>query len=58
VRYVVLDGSIRGFVEAAYRAVGVRADCNAVEMQSQAIMPNAQSELCNCSSSRPVCYLG
>ena len=26
-------------------------------MRTQAIMPNAQSELCNCPSSRPVCYL-
>ena len=33
-------------------------DSSAVEMCTQAIMPKAQSEISNCPSSRPVCYLG
>ena len=55
---VLTFDAIHGFVEAAWLAVSVRANCNAVEMRTQAIMPKAQLELCNCPSSRPVCYLG
>jgi len=43
--------SVHGFVEAAQHAVGVGTDSNAVEMCSQAIMPNAQSKFYNCLSS-------
>jgi hypothetical protein len=50
--------SVHGFVEAAQHAVGVGTDSNAVEMCSQAIMPNAQSKFYNCLSSWTVWYLG
>ena len=36
--------SVHGYVEVAQHAVGLGTDSNAVEMCSQAIMPNAQSE--------------
>jgi len=36
--------SVHGFVEAAQHAVGVGMDSSAVEMCSQAIVPNAQSK--------------
>ena len=39
---VLTFDAIHGFVEAAWLAVSVRANCNAVEMRTQAIMPKLQ----------------
>ena len=58
VPHCLMAVSVQRFAEAAQRAVGVRADCNAVKMCAQTVMSNAQSKLCNCLSSWPVCYFG
>jgi hypothetical protein len=50
--------SVHGFVEAAQHAAGVGKDSNAVEMCSEAIMPNAQSKFGNCLTSWLVWYFG
>jgi len=51
VPHCLMAVSVQRFAEAAQRAVGVRADCNAVKMCTQTVMSNVQSKFCNCLSS-------
>ena len=48
VPHCLMAVSVQGFAEAAQRAVGVRADSNAVKMCAQTVMSNVQSKFCNC----------
>ena len=57
-RYIVQDGFCLWFRGGCTACSRGRDEFHAVKMCSQAIMPNAQSKLCNCPSSWSIWYFG